>query len=269
METILEDTTSKVLADAIDANLIEKSLSFARYFKGELYGPNPCWFITGAAMDYNNGVASATFAPGAVDTGITPPLAPFQQRNLPLTWWVGPRSAPSNLGQALQRHGLSHDRDMIGMAMDMRALADTPAPLPGLTFEQVRDRPALAEWYNLMLQGFPINFSQTYLDALAATSLEVDTGWVHYIGRLGGDVITISSLFLGGGVAGLYNLTTVPTLRGQGIGAWMTVKTFLEARARTYRIATLQTTYPNALRLYHKLGFEVYCKIGVYRYPAQ
>jgi hypothetical protein len=27
----------------------------------------------------------------------------------------------------------------------------------------------------------------------------------------------------------------------------------------------LQTTYPNALRLYHPMGFEVYCKFGIYQ----
>jgi GNAT superfamily N-acetyltransferase len=96
-------------------------------------------------------------------------------------------------------------------------------------------------------------------------SLGPDTAERHYIARLRGEIVSISTLFLGGGVAGLYNLVTPPRLRRQGLGAVVTIKTFQQALELGYHIATLQTTYPNALRLYHRLGFEVYCKIGIYQ----
>ena len=135
-----------------------------------------------------------------------------------------------------------------------------------MTFERVNSKETLTQWYNLLLAGFPISFDQTYLDALAVTSLGPDTPERNYIARLNGEIISISTLFLGGGVAGLYNLVTQPQTRGQGLGTWMTIKTFQEALSLGYHIATLQTTYPNALRLYHRLGFEVYCKIRIYHY---
>ncbi|MBN1992813.1 MAG: GNAT family N-acetyltransferase [Anaerolineae bacterium] len=262
-----EDLSSQDLMNLIEANLIERSLYFPRLFNGEIHGPNPIWFITGPTLPAGNGVVSATFALGEIDASIEATLAPFKARRLPLKWWVGPATAPQNMGQHLQNHGLTHNRDMMGMATNLHNLAQPIAPpLPKLTFERVKNKTTLAEWYNLLLAGFPISFDQVYLDALALASLGPGTAERHYIVQHRGKTVGISTLFLDGNVAGLYNLVTCPQARGQGIGTWLTIRTYQEALTLGYAIGTLQTTYPNALRLYHRLGFEVYCKIGIYSY---
>lgn len=266
MYTVFQNLSAQVLAHCIDDNLGEKSLSFPRFFGGEIHGPNPCWFTTGAAMPANNGVVSATFSSGEIDAGIDAIVKPFQARALPLTWWVGPATTPARLGRHLQAHGFTHNRDMIGMAMDLDRLDLSGNGHLALSFERVEDKAALLEWYTIFREAFDLTFDPSYIDALGVISLRPGADWLHYIGRLGGDVVTISSLFLGGGVAGLYNLGTTATARGQGIGTWMTARTFAEARNQGYHVGTLQTTYPNALRMYHRMGFEVYCKIGIYNY---
>jgi len=267
MHKILQDFSTPALTDAIEANLIERSLYLPRTLGGAVRGPNPLWFVTGAAMPTSNGVVKAQLEPQALDEGIRDVLTPFKAQARPLTWWVGPSTAPGDLGKHLQRHGLIHNRDMMGMAAKLDAL-HASADLTGLKLTPVHDHTALSQWYQMLMLGFPISFNQAHFDALAAISLgEVDP-LQNYVGWLDGKIVAISSLFLGGGVAGLYNLVTHPEARGKGIGAWMTVQTFEQARQRGYQVGTLQTTYPNALRLYHRLGFQVYCKIGIYRYPG-
>ncbi len=266
MNEFFHDSSTTALMNVIDANLIEKSLRFPRLLGGEIHGPNPIWFKTGSTMPTNNGVVSATFAPGEIDRGIKSILKPFKAQSLPLTWWVGPLTTPGNLGKHLQKHGFTHNRDMIGMAMDVSELHEPASLALELSVERVRDEKTLARWYDILLAGFPISFNQKFLDIMAAISLDTDEGWIHYVGRVDGEIVTISSLILGAGVAGLYNLTTLPHMRGRGIGELMTIKTFHAARDVGYRVATLQTTYPNALRMYHRMGFEVYCKLGIYRY---
>jgi len=260
-----KNLTSQDFATLIEANLIERSLYFPRLFKGQIHGPNPYWFIAGPPLLKANGIVRAVFAPEAIEAGIIAALAPFRTDHLNVTWWVGPSSTPQNLGKYLQQHGLKHNRDMMGMAMDLHHLPP-PDPLPGLTVERIRDKATLSQWYNILAKSFPMSFEQAYLDALALTSLEPDAVERHFIARLNGEIVAISSVFFGGGVAGLYNLATLPQARSQGIGAWLTIKTYEEALSLGYHVATLQTTYPNALRLYHHLGFEVYCKIGIYEY---
>ncbi len=265
MTEVFYDISTAALMDVIDANLIEKSLSFAKFFEGDIRGPNPLCFVTGRRMPNNNGVVSARLPEGNVQKRITTVLKPFKSRKRPLTWWVGPRTVPGDLGKSLQRHGFVHNRDMIGMAMDLDMLKCADLDLE-LSLVHVQDLEQLKDWYDIILDCFPTTYSASYLDALAAISLRPDADWLHYVGRARNKVVGASSLFIGAGVAGLYNLGIHPAARGRGLGAWMTVQTFMQARELGYRIGTLQTTYPNALRMYHRLGFEVYCKIGIYRY---
>jgi GNAT superfamily N-acetyltransferase len=268
MRDIQHDLSTATLVKVIDDNLIARSLSVAEIHQGDIRGPNPRWFITGQRRTGGNGVVRANFDGQDLDTGIKATLRPFEDHNLPLTWWVGPTSHPGRpLRHALQTHGFIHNRDMIGMAVDLQSLEALETAPDALKFEPVKDRATFQQWFRLFKQGFkvPNSAARPLYDNLSKTGLGPNAMETHYVGRLNGEVVGISTLFLGAGVAGLYNLTTQAQARGRGVGALMTVKTFYVARDRGYRIGTLQTTYPNALRMYHQLGFEVYCKISIYQ----
>jgi ribosomal protein S18 acetylase RimI-like enzyme len=103
------------------------------------------------------------------------------------------------------------------------------------------------------------------LEVFSRLSFSPGSLWRHYVIRLGDQVVATSSLHLGAGVAGLYNVATRPDQREHGLGTAVTLLAFQEARDLGYTLGTLQTTYPNALRLYHRMGFEVYCKFGIYQ----
>lgn len=259
--------TTAQLTAACDSNLAEKSLSFAGLPGAERHTGNPSWFISGMPLAGYNGIVQAAFAPEQAEDGISAALRPFIERGLPLTWWTGPSSQPANLGMRLQARGFVHNRDMIGMAAPIEQLAAPHTP-PPYTFEPVREPQALLQWLPLYSAGFgsPPAVAAESLRILGELSFGPEPHWVHFTGRKDGQIIAISSLYLNDDIAGLYNLVTDPAERSRGIGASLTLQTFAWAQQRGYRIATLQTTYPNALRLYHRLGFEVYCKFGIYQH---
>ena len=265
---IFTDTSSAGLLEAAEANLAEKSFSFSAIAGSRQGGPNPRWFMTKSPLAGYNGVVSAVFQTGSLDRQIEAACQPFDKQRVPFTWWVGPSSAPGNLGARLQTHGFIHNRDMIGMSAEIERLAPPKDhSLPVLQIEEVTSANAMSVWMPLYIDGFrsPPSTLQSSMEMLASVSFKPDSAWKHFLVREKERVIAIASLFLGGGVAGLYNLVTDPTERGKGIGAAFTLQLFALTREMGYRIATLQTTYPNALRLYHRLGFEVYCKFGVYQ----
>jgi len=82
----------------------------------------------------------------------------------------------------------------------------------------------------------------------------------HYVGLVEGELVTSSTLVLGAGLTGLYNVATVPEARRQGIGSAITLAPLREARAPGYRIGTLNSSQM-AVGLYRRLGFQEYCKI--------
>lgn len=82
----------------------------------------------------------------------------------------------------------------------------------------------------------------------------------NYLGYLDGKPVATSCLFLGGGAAGMYSVSTVPEARGKGIGAVMTVHPLLDAREMGYRIGTLQSS-DMGFKIYQRLGFQHICQI--------
>ncbi|HZU86933.1 MAG TPA: GNAT family N-acetyltransferase, partial [Anaerolineaceae bacterium] len=217
-----------------------------------------------------NGITWAEFTPEQVDVQIESAIEPFRQTGTPFTWWVGPLSQPRNLGAKLQAHGFVHNRDMIGMAANLKQLPPLKKTSLEYTFEPVTNRKELEAWMPVYMEAFsvPAVDAPNTLDVFEQLGLAPGSDWRHFVLRLpDGRIAATSSLYLGAGIAGLYNIGTPQAFRQQGLGAAITLLTYAQAREWGYQIGTLQSTFPNALRLYHRLGFEIYCKIGVYQHP--
>jgi ribosomal protein S18 acetylase RimI-like enzyme len=256
------------MARLIEENLSAKSHDFAKLAGGELETGNPAWFVSGLERAGYNGITFASLESHELDSEIERCLEPFRQTKTPLTWWVGPLSSPGTLGRTLQQHGFVHNRDMIGMAAPLDSLSACQPLETGYFFEQVLDAAGLAAWMPLFARTFGIPEVEIplVLDIFEQLSFVSGSAWRHYSLRANGQIVATGSLHLGAGVAGLYNIATQPEYRQRGLGREITLLIFEQAHQMGYELGTLQTTYPNALRLYHRIGFEVYCKIGVYQH---
>lgn len=141
-----EDSTASVLAKAIEANAFELTAHVGRFPDDEFYDghdlirvksgiPRPAW----------NGIHRARFAAEDADAGIEELLRFSRSRRLPFTWIIGPSTRPPDLGERLVAHGLTHDRDEIGMAVDLQRMNEnSPAP-PNLVVERASDEKTLRD----------------------------------------------------------------------------------------------------------------------------
>jgi ribosomal protein S18 acetylase RimI-like enzyme len=265
MSTILYDLSPAAIIPAIEANLATSWRLFGQLPGAMLYDtPDLLWVSTNIPYPPFNGVVRTSLAAETVDTTIATVLEHFTQRHTSMLWLVTPSAHPSDLDHRLVAAGLVHKGNDPGMAISLETLPhDLPVP-PGFTIEQVNDAASLRSWCSFTDQAV---LSEALFAWGNTLGFSPDRPLYHYLGRLHDRPIATASLVLGGGVAGLYNVMTVPEAQRQGIGALMTVTALHDARMRGYRLGVLQSS-KMGLALYRRLGFQEYCTIGIYILPG-
>jgi GNAT superfamily N-acetyltransferase len=271
MPEILKDLSPSALIMAIEANQFDLWRILAQMLQTELHHePDMIWFSTDIPFYLCNLVGRAQFQHNDIDARIDTTLTRFKSRGRPMSWWTGPVTRPTNLGEYLEAHGLTHVEDYPGMAVDLLTLNVDLSGSPGLTIERVEDIEGLEKWIHPFTIGigYPDYFAKIIFDSTAALSFDLHLPMHHYVGLLKGEPVACLTLILGSGVAGIYNVATVPEARRQGIGTVMTLMSLREARTLGYRVAILQSSQVG-LGVYHRLGFKEYCKIGMYMWTGE
>jgi ribosomal protein S18 acetylase RimI-like enzyme len=223
------------------------------------------WFMTGLPDATFNSIMYANLGPGRLDAAIAELQSLRATYNVPMNWLIGPTSRPLDLAEQLQARGFQHRRDLTPMTRSLVSMFPEADPVPGLTIERVVDGAALAEWIDAEIRGFETEGPTA--DGFVAIRRGMGH-WprvpMHYfLGRLDGVPVATASLLLAGGIAGIYDVSTVPEARRRGIGRMMTVAALQEARALGFETAFLQPSEMGR-PLYARLGFRVCCVCSIY-----
>lgn len=223
----------------------------------------------GIPLPEYNGVMRARFGPDlgpdGLATRIQAVVASFKALRQPFIWQLGPSSAPAALGAYLAAAGLTPVGNAPGMAADLSAL-DERLPRPAdLSIVEVEDERTLHDWVEMAGAGHgePESLRQARFDVYAALGLGADLPLKRYVASLGGRPVARSALFLGSGVAGIYEVATAQAVRHRGIGTAITLAPLLYARKLGYRIGTLQAS-EMGISVYARLGFRQVCTFSHY-----
>lgn len=266
MDTLLNDPASPGLLPALEANMVAFWKSYGRAPGRELVeGGDLTRVMTGLPFPLLNGVFQAHLSAEALEPAIQATRAAVDAWQVPLFWWVGPTAQPDDLGHHLQAHGFVHAGDTPGMAIDLLALADDHPVPADFTIRPVKDEVTLETWARVAAigTGFPASILEEFVSLELGVGFGRGTALRRYLGFQGGTPVTSSAMILDAGVAGIYAVATLPAARRHGLGAAMTVRPLLEARAQGYQVGTLQASelgYP----IYRRLGFRDVCRFGLY-----
>ena len=208
------------------------------------------------------------------DAAIEETIAWFKERGAErFGWWTHASTTPHDIGHRLIRHGFTalYPRDgsldpdvptvMQGppvMAADLNLIdeaAVSKAPT-GFRVEQAVTEKALEAFRCIVAESYPAVplVGDAWVEATRAAGFE-RAPWRIYVGWLDGEPVATNVVTEGGGIVGVWNIATLSTQRGKGIGAAITVAALLEARAKGYRYAGLFASALGA-PVYQRLGFE-------------
>jgi GNAT superfamily N-acetyltransferase len=268
MPDILTDLTPSSLAVAIKANLYAffQSLPAASQVIVQDSALGFRWH-TAVAHPWFNGFLSTQPPTDGADQLVQDILAYFRSQAVTsFSWWLAPHLEPAAWSPHLLPHGFNYSDDTPGMAIDLAAL---PPPVDHpLTIQCVEDRQTLAVWNRIFAQGYglPDSMAQVFLRLME--SMGTGLPLRHYLGLLNDQPVATATLFIGAGVAGIYNVATLAQARGQGIGSAMTLTALYDGRDLGYRAGVLQSSgmgYP----VYQRLGFQTLGQMDYFYWSAR
>lgn len=263
---VLSDLSPPALVTAIEGNLAAIFSLWASWPRAQVCNESDMlWSLTDIPFPLFNSVLHARLETDAADARIDAAIARCRSKGVPMLWWTGPGTRPGHLGQALQAHGFAKVADLPGMAADLDRLRGGAAVPSGLAIEPVTTKDAIVGWCDALVAGFgmPEFVGEAFADCFSTLGCGRDAPLRHYVGMLNGSAVATASLFLGAGVAGIYNVSVVPAARRAGVGAAMTLRPLLDAHALGYRVGILHASEMGA-GVYQSLGFEEQCRIGHY-----
>ena len=265
----LADFSPASVAAAIEANLCSLFRQLQAWPRVELYDTSACcWTLSHLPFPLFNSVVGARFDADRVDEAIEARIRDCADRNVPMLWWTGPSSTPADLGERLERRGFLLE-PALGMAGDVHYITAQPSQML-IDVEPVCDEARLATWSKVLCHAFgaPPPFGDAFADLASAIGLGRSSPFRHFLGWLNGEPIATCSLFFGAGVAGIYDVGTLPERRHRGVGAAITRAAVAEAATSGYRMAILHSSALGT-NMYRGIGFEAVCPIGQYVWAPQ
>ncbi len=188
---------------------------------------------------------------------------------VPFSWWVGPADEPRDLGARLAAEGLSPAESEVAMVADLSRLCAVDTAPRGLEIRRASTPEELADFARINAANWnpPDRLLIRFYELAAPVLLARGSALRMYVGYAGGEAVAASELTVGGGVAGLYGISTLGAFRHRGYGSAMTAWPLLEARRDGIATAVLQASAAG-LRVYERIGFEKFGQITEYKPEA-
>lgn len=229
------------------------------------------WGIAGYPDPFRSTVVSARFSADTADRRIREISAAFAAQGTGFLWWVAPFHTPVDLGARLANAGIRYEGSAPAMAIDIAALPRNEPLPPDLEIVPVCDAATLREFIGVLAaemgvpdgEANPAAAHHAALQAAIPPTLASELVPTRYLGLIHGRPVATSRISIGGGVAGLYAVATLPDVRGRGIGRAMTLAALDAGRALGYRIGVLQAS-DSGLPVYRRLGFRTMFDYAVY-----
>jgi len=217
------------------------------------------------ASDTFNKIARARITPLASNARIAGAVQYFRTARRPFAWWVGPCSRPLDLETRLLDYGLCTAESELGMALDLRNLRSPAYQVANLVVERVSTPEQVSDFSRVVSENWkpPDPVVELFYNKAASVLLAQDCPMKLFVGYLHSEPVSVSELFIGAKVAGIYSVATRKPFRKRGIGSVLTWVAADEARRTGIPVALLQSS-EDGKGIYSRLGFKPCCHFAEY-----
>lgn len=188
-------------------------------------------------------------------------LAYYKLNHLPLMWFVSPRGLAIGLDKVLDEMGVELAKMKVpGMVADLnRVDIDILHSKKGghqLVTVDISDPDKLSIYTNIFMQAFEVDpaigeemqgFSRAFPQHPTSS---------HYFVILDGQPVATASVIYESGVAGVYNVATLPGYQRKGLASALMATLMLEAKDKGYQYSILHSSERGKV-VYERLGYEV------------
>jgi GNAT superfamily N-acetyltransferase len=261
--------TTDGAAEALDANFAELLAWYASWPGGAVLRREDLLLAwSGVPFRAINAAALANLSAGTASRQIAEAIDWLAERTNRWRWLVGPSSRPLDLEDRLSAAGLRRIGDSPGMALDLGSWGSGTRPPVGVEIEPVVDEARLVRWLDVQQRslGLDAEAATAWWTAHRRPGFDPALPLRNWVANLDGAPVGAAALFEGAGVAGIYNVCTVPEARGRGIGGAVTAAAIDAAVAHGLRTAVLGASemgYP----VYRRLGFRDVSRLRSYGHP--
>jgi GNAT superfamily N-acetyltransferase len=267
MHKILSDLSRHAIVDALRQNFYDVCWELRHYWKQAVFEETekqrrwrtsmPMAFIFNAAVSRQPPAANET-------EHIHETIQFFRSKGrASFSWWLAPGLEESDWRDQLEAHGFRFETGPPGMAVDLKTIPEW-VPVPeGYQIQQIENTEGMQIWLKTFLRGydFSSDWEAPSLDFMLATLS--DPNGMSYLAFVHDQPVAVSTVLYRAGVAGIFSVATLQEWRGKGLGAAVTLQPLLDARAKSYRVGTLQSS-DMGYKVYQRLGFKEVCRMNHY-----
>jgi GNAT superfamily N-acetyltransferase len=216
-----------------------------------------CWYSASFVPVFNG---AAILAPGQINADTLGAVeAYFKRRGRPYSVMCLDTLVPHAEG-LFARHGYAAYDTMPAMWLE-GVPADDPQGSSDLLVSRIMTPGPLAVFRSILSEVFRLSLSEVNL-VLSERALSVGHTR-HYLGSVHGAAVATATLVLSDGVAGVWNVGTMPAYRHRGIAAAMMRHILAEARALGYTSSMLLAS-DEGTPLYRRLGYRALGMLQVF-----
>lgn len=173
-------------------------------------------------------------------------------------FYLDPATKPANFIETLEKNSFSLKDQEIWMIHtnleDIQHVRETP----DVEVETVKHKNQMTHYIELFNLGFGMStdaYGKSLYEAFTEPTKDVEI--IHYLAKLNGKTCGVASLYSSGKVGGIYNVTSLPEFRRQGIGTALNKRAVLDSINRKKELLILQTEQDgDAYRIYERMGFR-------------